>query len=142
MNEEARRPAAGAARRIEWIDGERGFLVAGEERVPFAAAAGERATWVRWRGRTYRIEREESGTATSAADALATETAAPMPGVVRSVRVGDGDDVDAGALLLVLEAMKMEHEVRATAPARIVRVHVREGERVEAGAMLVELEAR
>lgn len=128
--------------RIEWLDGERGFALRGETRRPFTVAVDGALVWVRLGGRTYRVEGEGATASHQGEDAdLATGTTAPMPGVVRSVRAAAGDEVGTGALLLVLEAMKMEHEVRATAPARVTAVHVREGQRVEAGARLIELEA-
>jgi glutaconyl-CoA/methylmalonyl-CoA decarboxylase subunit gamma len=64
---------------------------------------------------------------------------APMPGQVLDVRVVDGDEVEAGQVLLVLEAMKMENAVVAPAPSRVERVLVSAGEQVQRGQPLVEL---
>ena len=66
---------------------------------------------------------------------------APMPGQVIAVEVAVGDQVEAGDALLVLEAMKMEHTIRAPRGGRIERVLFGAGERVEEGALLVELDA-
>ena len=66
---------------------------------------------------------------------------APMPGQVIAVEVAPGDQVEAGDALLVLEAMKMEHTIRAPRGGRIERVLFGAGERVEEGAPLVELDA-
>ncbi len=63
----------------------------------------------------------------------------PMPGRVVKVLVAKGDVVAAGHGLLVLEAMKMENEVRAKAPGTIADVHVVAGSTVEGGAKLVTL---
>lgn len=63
----------------------------------------------------------------------------PMPGRVVRVLVQPGQDVKAGATLLVVEAMKMENEVKAKADAKIVEVHVKEGATVEGNAKLVTL---
>lgn len=73
-----------------------------------------------------------------AASGAAAELVAPMPGLVLSVAVQPGDDVDAGAPLLVLEAMKMENELRADAPVRIAAVRVVPGEAVSKGQVLIE----
>ena len=62
-----------------------------------------------------------------------------MPGTVLSVRVAEGDTVDVGQVLVVLEAMKMENTVAAPGPARVERVLVREGQQVQRGEPLVEL---
>jgi biotin carboxyl carrier protein len=66
---------------------------------------------------------------------------APMPGLVVRVEVEPGQHVAAGAALVVVEAMKMENELRAGRAARVVSVHVRAGETVEKGAPLVTLES-
>ena len=64
----------------------------------------------------------------------------PLPGVVRRVAVGVGDRVEAGAVLVVVEAMKTEHRVAAVRAGRVGRVLVAEGQEVAAGAVVVELE--
>jgi propionyl-CoA carboxylase alpha chain len=64
----------------------------------------------------------------------------PMPGVVRKVWVRVGDRVAAGAVLLVLEAMKMEQDVTAPAAGRVVELAAREGDQVEAGRVLAVIE--
>ena len=64
---------------------------------------------------------------------------APMPGRVVRVHVKPGDEVVAGQPLLVLEAMKMENEVKAKEAAVVAEVHVAEGSTVEANAKLITL---
>ncbi len=66
---------------------------------------------------------------------------APMPGVVRIVRVREGERVERGDVLLVLEAMKMEHDVVASSSGRVARLNAREGDQVDAGQVLVVIEA-
>jgi biotin carboxyl carrier protein len=63
----------------------------------------------------------------------------PMPGRVVKVLVAKGDTVAAGQGLVVLEAMKMENEVRARAPGTVGEVHVAPGTAVEGNAKLVTL---
>ncbi|MFC0435806.1 biotin carboxylase N-terminal domain-containing protein [Kutzneria buriramensis] len=67
-------------------------------------------------------------------------TVAPMPGTVVRVSVTPGDAVEAGAELLVLEAMKMEHRVVAAAGGTVAEVLVQAGQQVEAGAVLAVVE--
>jgi propionyl-CoA carboxylase alpha chain len=62
----------------------------------------------------------------------------PMPGLVVDVRVGDGERVYAGQVLLTLESMKMESGVSAPRDGEIRAVKVRKGQAVEAGDVLVE----
>jgi propionyl-CoA carboxylase alpha chain len=60
----------------------------------------------------------------------------PLPGVVRRVEVRAGDRVEAGAVLVVVEAMKTEHRVAAPHAGRVREVLVAEGEQVDAGMVL------
>lgn len=65
---------------------------------------------------------------------------APMPGLVTRILVSPGDEVKAGARLVVMEAMKMENELRAKADGRVRSIAVAAGTAVEKGALLVEWE--
>lgn len=64
---------------------------------------------------------------------------APMPGLVLKILVREGDVVAKGAPLLILEAMKMEHQIVAPRDGEIAAVHCREGELVQGGVELVAL---
>ena len=66
---------------------------------------------------------------------------AQMPGKVIELRVKLGDPVRSGDTVLVLEAMKMEHPMRATHDGVVTAVRVAEGEQVEAGTLLLVVEA-
>lgn len=66
---------------------------------------------------------------------------APMPGLVLRVHVAAGQQVVAGAGLVVLEAMKMENELKSAASAVVRAVRVTPGEAVDKGQILVEFEA-
>jgi biotin carboxyl carrier protein len=62
---------------------------------------------------------------------------APMPGRVVKVLVEEGREVVAGEGLVVIEAMKMENELKASRRGRVQKVAVHQGQAVEAGALLV-----
>lgn len=64
---------------------------------------------------------------------------APMPGLVVRVEVRKGEAVEVGTGVVVVEAMKMENELRARARGVVEQVHVKAGDRVEKGAPLVTL---
>ena len=64
---------------------------------------------------------------------------APMPGVVVSTEVQAGDTVKKGQLLMVLEAMKMEHRITAPRDGIVSEIHVVTGDQVGNGALLVRL---
>jgi acetyl/propionyl-CoA carboxylase alpha subunit len=65
---------------------------------------------------------------------------APMPGLVVRVDVVAGQHIAAGAGVVVLEAMKMQNELRAAAAAKVAAVRVQPGQAVEKGQVLVEFE--
>jgi biotin carboxyl carrier protein len=69
------------------------------------------------------------------ADGLET-VAAPMPGKIVRVLVAPGDEVEAGQGLLVVEAMKMQNEMKASRAGRILSVTVKAGATVAAGEVL------
>ena len=64
---------------------------------------------------------------------------APLPGVVSDLRVSRGDSVDAGDVLLVLEAMKMENEIHAPSAGAVEEVYVGVGDQVGRGAPLMKV---
>lgn len=68
------------------------------------------------------------------------QVVAPMPGLIVRINVKEGDTVQAGQGLIVMEAMKMENELRAAAGGTVRRLLVSSGSAVEKGAMLLEME--
>jgi geranyl-CoA carboxylase alpha subunit len=81
--------------------------------------------------------RREPVLAARSAAAIATEVRATINGRVVEVSTMAGNSVDIGDRLVVLEAMKMEHEVRAARPGSIAEVAVAQGEQVVPGQLLV-----
>ncbi|MCZ7935076.1 acetyl/propionyl/methylcrotonyl-CoA carboxylase subunit alpha [Agrobacterium leguminum] len=65
---------------------------------------------------------------------------APMPGVIRALLSSNGAAVEAGEALVVMEAMKMEHTIRAPAKGTVTAINCIEGDMVAAGAVLVDFE--
>ena len=63
-----------------------------------------------------------------------------MPGLIVRVTVAPGDAVEAGQGVVVMEAMKMENELRAVSAGRVKSVEVSPGAAVEKGTLLVALE--
>ncbi len=62
---------------------------------------------------------------------------APMPGKIVKVLVKEGDAVEAGRGVLVMEAMKMENELKASKGGTVQEIKVKEGQAVEMGALLL-----
>ena len=93
--------------------------------------------WVHLNGRTYRWERIEPGSSSAHDEG---GLVAPMPGKVLDVLVREGQSVEAGAALMVLEAMKMEHRIVASTNGTVTHIHFKAGEQVAQGAVLLDLD--
>jgi biotin carboxyl carrier protein len=89
-------------------------------------------------GRDLTVE-ELDGRRRSKAQGGAGEMLSPMPGWVLKVLVQKGDQVKKGETLLVLEAMKMEHAIKATMDGTVEAVHAKAGDMVEGGVELIGL---
>jgi biotin carboxyl carrier protein len=63
----------------------------------------------------------------------------PMPGKVIKVNVKEGDEVKEGDILCVVEAMKMENNIKAMTSAKVAKVFVNEGDKVDVKNILIEL---
>jgi biotin carboxyl carrier protein len=63
---------------------------------------------------------------------------APIPGVIDSIKVREGDSVNSGQELIILEAMKMKNAIRATRPGKIARIFVSVGDQVPHNHVLLE----
>jgi biotin carboxyl carrier protein len=99
---------------------------------------------VRIEGRRIPVEVRDprawhAASASRTADGIQT-VSAPMPGKVIRVLVSAGDSVEAGQGLVVVEAMKMQNEMRAPRSGRVVAVSAIEGSTVVAGQPLATLE--
>lgn len=66
---------------------------------------------------------------------------APMPGLLKQILVVEGEVVEKGESLCILEAMKMENEIKATERMQVQRLLIQAGSAVEKGAKLMELKA-
>ncbi len=95
-------------------------------------------------GRQFAVEvsdpRDASRSSRAAIGSGRQNVTAPMPGKVVRVLVAAGEVVETGQGLVVVEAMKMQNELKAARPGRVVEVRARDGETVGAGDVLVVLE--
>jgi biotin carboxyl carrier protein len=122
------------------------LLVDGESHEALVFRSGDRGWSVAWRGRTSAVELVDP--LEHLAEKAHDEGAGPgrfvltayMPGRIVAVAVAEGDAVEPGRPLVVLEAMKMQNEIQSDRAAVVRRVLVVEGQAVEGGDPLVELE--
>ncbi|MBZ5611793.1 MAG: biotin/lipoyl-binding protein [Acidobacteriia bacterium] len=95
-------------------------------------------------GRRFAVEvrnpRNASRGSRTALGAGRQKVIAPMPGKVIRVLVKKGDTVEPGQGLVVVEAMKMQNEMKASHPGQVTEVRVHDGDTVGAGETLVVLE--
>lgn len=98
------------------------------------------------RGRQYQVkvedEREKRLRAAAGGDVAETGEyllKAPMPGLVVSVPVSEGQDIQKGQVLVILESMKMQNELKAPRAGTVGRVRVKAGESVEQKQTLLSL---
>ena len=124
---------------IESRDGEVRAVTIGGLRIPVRAAVSGDAVFVWCGGEVFEFTSSRGGGARRGrAGHDDVGLRAPMPGRVVRLLVGEGETVARGASLLVLEAMKMEHEIKAPHDGTVSRLPYRVGDQVEAGAPLVE----
>ncbi len=95
-------------------------------------------------GRRFKVEvrdpRDTSRGSRGSVGSGRQNVAAPMPGKVVRVLVEVGDTVEAGQGLVVVEAMKMQNEMKASRPGRVVDIRAHAGDTVAAGDTLAVLE--
>jgi biotin carboxyl carrier protein len=105
---------------------------------------GQGTWYVDIRGRHLAVRVEDPRDASAGSGAVAAQgpqkIAAQMPGKVVRVLVGQGDQVEPGQGLVVVEAMKMQNELKAPRGGRIATLLAREGSTVAAGEVLATLE--
>lgn len=82
----------------------------------------------------------QAGKKSKRAGAHAGGLTSPMPGKIFKVIKGAGSEVTKGETILILEAMKMEHSIRADKDGKVKQINFKEGELVQGGVVLVELE--
>ena len=114
---------------------------------PIQAMKQGRGTWdILWNKRSFhvnvldRLGRAIKGVEEQESQVERPEAViAPMPGTIVDVKIEEGDSVEAGQGLVIVEAMKMENEVKANAGGCVQIIHVASGDAVEKGTVLVEL---
>ncbi len=122
------------------------FLIGGESHRVVARPSGKGEWDLHLRGRRERVEVIDERTRNMREMSVPRDGAlgpksvrAPMPGLVVKVEVEEGDVVEAGTGLVIVEAMKMENELSAEARARVGTILVNDGQPVEKDQILIEM---
>ena len=90
-----------------------------------------------WPGGSMEIESSDLTEGSAGASGSIKPLKLTMPGKVLSVKVKEGDIVESGQALAIVEAMKMENLLVCSARAKVSKIHVKEGDRLESGALLI-----
>ncbi len=107
-------------------------------RLVWAESGGQ--VWIASHGCTYHLEKPASRSSSQPVESNAERIVrSPMPARVRAVQVAQGEKVDVGQTLLLLEAMKMEIRVKAPVAGSVARLLVADGQAVEKDQTLAEI---
>tara|TARA_B100001079_G_scaffold257212_1_gene254349 strand:+ start:531 stop:980 length:450 start_codon:yes stop_codon:yes gene_type:complete len=112
-----------------WLD------INGRKHKAVATKVGD-VWWVHVNGYTMQFEVIEPGASSSDDEG---GLSAPMPGKILEVHVSEGQSVKSGDVLMVMEAMKMEHKIVAGSDGVVEAIHFAEGDQVPQGAELLSL---
>lgn len=99
--------------------------------------------WIHLQGKTYcykPVEDYSQGGGTSAEDASLIK--APMPGKIIKIKNTVGNDASKDEVLVVMEAMKMEYNLKASGDCKVKEILCKEGEQVALGQVLIKLEVQ
>ncbi len=106
---------------------------------PYEIAIDRNLGWIRcWSGR-HSLQIRDRDVLFARPAGGDGRVAAPIPGLIAKVHVDVGARIELGQPVVVLEAMKMENEIRATRSGSVVALHVRPGQTVGMGDLLVEI---
>ncbi len=115
------------------------LLIDGERVITYVSSENAKH-WVTVDGQTSVLTRSSGAKRKSAGHDHTSGLVAPMPGLVRSVNVSEGEAVAKGQTLMVLEAMKMEIRIQAPYDGVIQKLLAKQGETVEREQVLIEFE--
>lgn len=125
---------------LDSLPGEISLLFDGRPVTLYWAGDGS-VKWLSLDGCTYLLEKPSSRQATGSGEGQAgASLRAPMPAQVQAINVSEGDQVEKGQTLILLEAMKMEIRLAAPQKGRIIKLQAYEGQSVERDQLLVEIE--
>jgi len=116
----------------------------GDHRQGVYFAQDNKKTYISLDGEYYVVEMTSPASSGSRVAGLQQENsiASPMPGLLVKLAVNIGDTVKVGDILAIVEAMKMQNELRSPIDGRVETVNFKEGEQIDAFQTIVEIEAQ
>lgn len=118
------------SRNVDWV-------VVGER--PYEIVYDEQLHWIKAYSGIHRVEVRDLAAIVSRPRSGDGRLKAPIPGLITQILVAVGDEVEIGQPVLVLEAMKMENEIRATRAGQVTAVHVSLNQSVIRGEVMAEI---
>lgn len=97
--------------------------------------------WIYFQGETFTIPVANKKTRRAGSGAKSGSVLAPMPGKIAKVFVTEGQTIEIGAPVLVMEAMKMEYTLKAEVPGVVKKVDCKLGDQVVLGKLLAQIDA-
>ena len=91
-------------------------------------------------GNVYRFNRVEAGAGTADFGELPSNITSPISGKVTALGAEEGHEIEEGHVIMTIEAMKMEYQIKAPYSGRIEAIHFKPGDQVDIGAVLVDME--
>ena len=107
---------------------------------PYETVFDPELHWLKAYRGIHRVEVEDQAVAVTRPRSGDGRLKAPIPGLITRLMVQQGDSVEVGQPLLVLEAMKMENEIRASRPGVVSTLHVSAGQSVTRNELLAEID--
>jgi biotin carboxyl carrier protein len=111
----------------------------GAEHLPDGYAISKGAKSATFRVEDYELARMKKAAGIDNGGKI-TNVAAPMPGMIVSINCSPGDKVNKGDPLLVMEAMKMENDIKSPLAGTVKNIKIAAGQNVDKGQVLVEFE--
>ena len=115
------------------------LLIDGKPVTAYVSTDGTKR-WVTINGQTVVLTKASGAQRKGSSHDHASGLTAPMPGLVRSVNVAEGESVSKGQTLMVLEAMKMEMRIQAPRDGVVKKLLVQQGQTVVRYQVLIEIE--
>jgi acetyl/propionyl-CoA carboxylase alpha subunit len=119
-------------------NGQLELLIDGQHVTAYVSVDGAKH-WVTINGQTVMLTKASDAKRKSSGQDQASGLAAPMPGVVQSVNVVEGEAVKKGQTLLTVEAMKMEIRIQAPRDGIVGKLFIQQGQTVEREQVLIEV---